>query len=80
MLHFYRSNVRSCPIGPTEQPPNYNFAANAPGGIGMCYNQECKGIKDQKWVQIDVCSLWCSGMLLGEPKHDLVSSNNIYKQ
>ena len=48
VLHFYRSSVRSCPFGPTEQPPNYSFDSNAPSGLGLCYNHECRSIKDQK--------------------------------
>lgn len=44
----YINSLKQCPIGPTEQPPNYNFEVNAASGLGLCYNQECKGIKDQK--------------------------------
>ena len=47
VLNLYR-NLRQCPTGPTEHLPSYNFEVTAPSDLGLCYNQECETVTDQK--------------------------------
>ena len=47
-MYTYRSNLRQCPSGPTEQPPRYIFQTSDQRSLPLCYNQQCDEINDEK--------------------------------